>query len=63
MLFFAGCVDPFGLETGEETDLLVVDGSIIKGREKQVIKISRASSIMEPEYLPVENCNVKVIDK
>ena len=41
--------------------MLVVEGSIIKGLEKQEIKISRASSISNPEY-PVINCQVKVMD-
>jgi hypothetical protein len=40
----------------------VVDGSIIKGRETQVIMISKTSPISQIEYLPVEGCNVRVMD-
>jgi hypothetical protein len=47
---------------GEESDLLVVDGSLIKGFETQVIYISRSSSILQPQYKPLENCHVKIMD-
>jgi hypothetical protein len=63
MLFFTHCVSPFDPEIeGEDRVLLVVDGSLIKGRETQIIIISKTSPISQPEYLPVENCNVKIMD-
>lgn len=63
ILLALSCISPFDPDyKGGELDLLVVDGSLIKGFETQVINISRSSSISEPEYLPVENCQVKIMD-
>jgi hypothetical protein len=62
MLFFTGCISPFDPEIHGNNGLLVVDGSLVKGRETQVIIISKTSRISKPEYLPMENCHVKVMD-
>jgi hypothetical protein len=56
------CIDPFEPDMNEEENLITVDGSLIKGQEKQTIKISRSSSLMDPEFMPVGNCIVKIID-
>jgi hypothetical protein len=62
MLFFTGCISPFEPDIQGENGLLVVDGSLIKGRETQIIIISKTSPISQPEYLPVENCHVRIMD-
>ena len=56
------CISPFSPEINEQTNLLSVDGSLVKGREIQTICISKASSISQPEFIPVEKCVVKVAD-
>lgn len=61
-LFAVSCISPFEPNHTGFDDVLVVDGSIIKGQETQVIKISRSSLIAQPEYKPVVNCQVKVTD-
>jgi hypothetical protein len=61
-LFAMSCISPFEPNYKGESDMLVVEGSIIKGLEKQEIKISRASSISNPVRIPVINCQVKVVD-
>jgi hypothetical protein len=58
-----GCISPFVPDYRGESDLLVVDGSLIKGFDTQVVNISRSSSISKPKYQPVENCQVKIIDE
>jgi hypothetical protein len=63
ILFALSCISPFEPDyKGGEDNLLVVDGSLIKGYEKQVINISRSSSVSQPKYQPVENCYVKIMD-
>jgi hypothetical protein len=62
MLFFTGCISPYEPDFKGESGLLVVDASLIKGVEKQVIVISKTAPITIPEFQPVENCNVKIID-
>jgi hypothetical protein len=61
-LFAMSCISPFEPNYKGESNMLVVEGSIIKGLEKQEIKISRASSISNPASIPVINCQVKVVD-
>ena len=61
-LFAVSCISPFEPDHSGFDDVLVVDGSFIKGQEKQVIRISRSSSVAQPEYKPVSNCQVKVTD-
>ncbi len=62
MLFLTYCISPYEPDIQGKSGLLVVDGSIIKGRETQVIRISKTSPISQIEYLPVEGCNVRVMD-
>jgi hypothetical protein len=57
-----GCISSFEPNIKGENGLLVVDGSLIKGRETQVIRISKTSPISRIVYLPVEGCNVRVLD-
>jgi len=61
-LFALSCISPFEPKYKGETNFLVVEGSIIKGFKKQVINISRASSVSNPVYTPITNCQVKVIN-
>ena len=62
ILLIVCCVDPFVPEINDRSDLLVVDGSIVKGRGLQYINISTSSAINQPEYIPVEHCTVIVSD-
>jgi hypothetical protein len=66
-LFVLSCISSFEPDYMGKDNLLVVDGSIIKGLDKQVIKISRSASIIHPKYAfakyqPEENCLVKIRD-
>ena len=60
LLLIMCCINPINPEITEQTNMLVVDGSIIKGQEIQTIRISRSTTTNQPEYLPVEHCQVKV---
>ena len=62
ILFFAGCISRFEPDIKGENGQLVVDGSLIKGRETQVIMISKTAPISQHEFLPVEDCHVRVMD-
>jgi hypothetical protein len=62
MLFFTGCISSFDPDITGENGLMVVDGSLIKGRETQVIMISKTSPISQIEYLPVKDCKVRIMD-
>jgi hypothetical protein len=62
ILFVLSCISPFVPKYKGIGNILAVDGSVIKGLKKQEVKITRASSISDPEYLPERNCQVKVLD-
>lgn len=57
------CIEEYTPEITEEADLLVVQGSLIKGEEVQVVDISRTSPYGEPEERPVQGCRVYVSDE
>jgi hypothetical protein len=63
ILILLSCISPFIPDYKGGSDLLVVDGSLIKGFGTQVINISRSASISKPQYYPLENCHVKIIDE
>ena len=58
ILFAMSCISPFEPNYKGVSNMLVVEGSIIKGIETQEIKISRASSISNPANIPEINCQV-----
>jgi hypothetical protein len=62
ILFTLSCISPFEPNYRGADNMLVVDGSLIKGLQTQVIYISRSSFISEPERKPVENCQIKIMD-
>lgn len=62
ILVFSSCVEEFTPEVYEEADLLVVQGSIIKGEDTQLIEITRSTSFYNPEEKPVSGCYVRVMD-
>jgi hypothetical protein len=55
------CIDKFDPDVNEYVNLLVINGSIIKGDSIQIVSISRTSPIDNPENIPVSGCMVKVI--
>ena len=56
------CVEEYKPELEESDRLLVVNGSIILGDEEQTVMVSRSTSVNNPIFVPVENCNVFVTD-
>ena len=66
-LFIKSCIAPYTANYEGNSDTLVVDGSLIKGNDEQIIKISRASSILLPKdqyakIQPLSGCQVKIVD-
>ena len=63
MLFSKQCIDPFNPEIDDTDELLVIDGSLIKGAEEQIVSISFSAPLNMRAFNPVSGCNVKVIDE
>jgi hypothetical protein len=62
LLSVRGCIEPYETEIEEETRLLTVEGSIIKGEELQTIVISETTSLLDPRFKAVKGCEVRVLD-
>lgn len=62
MFLAISCITPFEPDFKGETSLLVVDGSLIKGFQKQEVIISRSTSVTKPVLQLVENCSVRITD-
>jgi hypothetical protein len=62
MLLAISCITPFEPDLKVESNLLVVDGSLIKGQQKQEIRISRSTSFTKPVLQFEEECIVRVVD-
>ena len=63
ILFTEACVEPYEADIKGETELISIEGSIIKGDPVQHIAISTTTSILEKEFKPVRGCEVKVVDE
>lgn len=57
------CIEPYEAEIEEETELISIEGSIIKGDSLQHIVITTTTPLINPEFKPVRGCDVKVVDE
>jgi hypothetical protein len=62
LLSATSCITPFEPEFKGVNNLLVIDGSLIKGFPTQEIRISRSTSVTEPSLQNVEGCSVSIMD-
>ena len=65
ILFFClfGCKEPFDPHISEKTNTITVDGSLIKGRRKQIVTITRSAPLNDIKYIPVTGCQVEIMDE
>ncbi len=64
LTFFGNaCIEPFFAEIEEETKIITIEGSLIKGNDVQTIIISTTTSLVNQKFIPVRGCDVKVIDE
>jgi hypothetical protein len=56
------CIEPYEAEVEEESRVLVVEGSIVKGDSIQTILVSTTSPLVDPRPRPVPGCAVEVED-
>ena len=63
VLVVVSCIFPYEAEINEDSELIVVEGSLIKGDSLQEIKVSTTSSLLDPRFWPVKGCVVRVVDE
>ena len=61
-LFSSTCIEPYISEIDDNPSLISIEGGIIKGDPIQQITITRTSTLLHPQFTPLEGCVVKVID-
>jgi hypothetical protein len=57
-LFFTTCIEEYNPDITDDTELLVIDGSIVKGDSVQTISVSWSTSVDDSYYNPVSGCTV-----
>lgn len=62
-IMLQSCIMPYEPHIlSKDINKYVVSGQVTDNSEYQVVSISRASSAGEPQYIPVPNCNVRILD-
>jgi hypothetical protein len=57
------CIEPYyPHDTADGKNVYVIEGTVTNESSRQVIRISLASKIDKPQYTPVQNCAVSIID-
>lgn len=59
---FSSCIEPYTTDIDEDADLISVEGSIIKGEPIQKVVVTRTAAMVNPQFLPVRDCRVEVVD-
>lgn len=58
-----GCIEEFSPQLKSSSEIIVIDGSLIKGQEQQIVTVSWTTNIDNPEFNPVSGCNVKIMSE
>ena len=63
LLGMFSCIDPYyPHDTAGGKNVYVIEGTVTNESSRQVIRISLASKTDKPQYIPVQNCAVSIID-
>jgi len=60
---FKACIEPWRADIQEEYKLLSIEGSLVKGRSEQKVVVSSTSALVNPQFLPLRDCEVVLQDK
>jgi hypothetical protein len=58
-----GCVEPYDAEIDEVANVVSIEAGLIKGEAIQSVIISRTSSLVYPQFKPIRECEVFVVDE
>ncbi|MDX9854124.1 MAG: DUF4249 domain-containing protein [Tenuifilaceae bacterium] len=63
LLGMFSCIDPYyPHDTAGGKNVYVIEGTVTNESSRQIIRVSLASRIDKPQYTPVQNCAVSIID-
>ena len=62
-IMLPSCITPYEPHiNSKDINKFVVSGQVIDNSDYQTVSISKASSVGEPQYIPVSSCNVRILD-
>lgn len=61
-LLLTTCIVPWDSGIEEQKELITIDGRLIRGDSLQTITITRSTSLVDPRYLALRDCQVMVED-
>ena len=56
------CIEPYFSDIDEETKIITIEGSLIKGNAEQNLIISSTTTLLYQEFFPARGCQAKIID-
>lgn len=62
ILIVGSCIEEYIPTFKSSSEIIVIEGSLLKGDSQQVISISLSSKPQNPAFIPVSDAEVKVID-
>jgi len=57
------CISEYEADIENEAELISIEASLIKGEEEQTVRVSRTASLAHSRFMPVEGCNVSLVDE
>ncbi len=63
ILLLNSCIEEFNPKLGSPVELVVIDGSIVKGDSLQQVVVSRSTAINNTVFNPIFGCDVWVVDE
>lgn len=62
LAMLSACIEPFTPDIGEGKQYVVIQGSVSNEEGYQYAEVSRASTFMDREHVPVNDCDLRILD-
>jgi len=63
ILFMPSCIEPYIMQIGnDDMNKYIVSGQLTDQEGYQYVSVSLGSSISDPDFIPLQDCEIKIID-
>lgn len=62
LLLPQACIESYDADIEEEVKVVSVEGALIKGEPVQTVYVTRATALVNPQFIPVRECRVSLLD-
>lgn len=59
----SSCIEPYQSGIDDQSGIMSIEGSLIKGDSIQRVTLSRTTSLLNSQITPVQGCEVRVVDE